>query len=1102
MRFRARVHKGDTTKLHLAVMKPFGGDFDGDEITLHVLHDIKSQAESELMDVEENLTKGGNLIVGFVQHAAIGVYKLTSVDECKFTYQDVYDLVIKGNNIHYSVEAMKRWPCSNTEKINGKQLFQMLLPTYPCKSPLTASELNRCMFLYMQQTSKKDTTYISYISFLTRILELYCFLQGITLTLHDYDVTLSPDAIEKSKQLCQYANQLCEEEKDAEQQIIQCLSRARDVLASSALDQLKNRKYGCGLLDIVNSGGKGTTTNIAQSIVMVGLQVNGTTNERNKLAINQAFPSTIQKYALIVRPFREGLRTPEFFYHIHSTRFGLIAQSLDTSESGYLYRKLWKFLEDLRISFDGSVRNANNHLIMAQYGFETTMIVSQPLILLHMTSEQILDFYLMTGSNGQESSDSSCVLEVYKLLVLRNQILAKKQLQEDIDVPISAQVLKNIIQEAKKKRGKIPKIGGVPQSKIVSQQTAHTRVLSLWIKLVTHYHVPNNIEQECYFFELLATRHLFDWNILNDITLLEHVLDFVEEKYKKSVCQDGTPVGFSAAQHIAEPLSQAQLKRMAISGESTPLMTGLARLKEIFNLSLKLQTPYMAICIRKEYEDSFDPFKQLVELYLQTIITNGSDLLPVSSNQSPCLTCKVLANNYPTGDDNSTGNNFCQANVLEDMCHVTLYLDTKKMIAHKVRPRFIAESLLSMSVILGKDRESVHIRYNTNLEEEIWFITLAIPRTSPIFNFITKGNADSFSLPVLSLRLYHALKYESTIFSGIPGITSLFQPLRKDVKFVNEDGNYVTEKRLFYETSGSNLLAVCLLREVDIEFTTTNNIHQIYQVFGIDAAMCALEQNIYETMVSSKAAIASKHVSLIAHTMCHSGKPIAMTFAGMQSKLGKHVSSDASYIKLASFERCMDSFIGAGISGAGKQNTPTGKRGPTHKCKGHLRGVSESIFAGTQMSLGTGGDFTLLSEPSDIREESSQNNIRQESSQKIEIHTQKKINQIQLTNWNTIKKNLKAYVFELPDMNRIVTDLQSQPTIPFELQMVQVNNLTKIKKCSKSAKRKEMEEAARWGALPDDIIPPSPKRSHRTTCVKEEADVFTWELNDAFLDSP
>jgi DNA-directed RNA polymerase II subunit RPB1 len=329
---RAKIHDDDTAKLHLGVTVPLGADFDGDEITLHVPHDSMSCAEAEtLMSVGENMVKEGKLIVGFVQHAAIGVYKLTSECEAIFSYQDVYQLAMRGNNMDLMMDVMSRWP-TGRNAINGKQVFQMMLTTYEGKEVLTKSHLNGLLFLKMQQTGSNC---IRLLSFLTRILEQYAVECGVSINLKDYIVSVQPQTKEQVHAIVDCANKLSETIKTDEEEraIIASLSRAREMLANDAIATLRKRKYGNGLLDVICSGAKGNLTHIAQSVSMVGIQVNQS-NQLIQLTLNHFFRTNLERLAFIYRSFFTGLTPLEFYYHLMSTRVGLIGTALNTADTG------------------------------------------------------------------------------------------------------------------------------------------------------------------------------------------------------------------------------------------------------------------------------------------------------------------------------------------------------------------------------------------------------------------------------------------------------------------------------------------------------------------------------------------------------------------------------------------------------------------------------------------------------------------------------------------------------------------------------------------------------------------------------------------------
>jgi len=70
----------------------------------------------------------------------------------------------------------------------------------------------------------------------------------------------------------------------------------------------------------------------------------------------------------IKRGFKEGLTPSEFFFAAMTGRDSLMDTALRTPKSGYLYRRLSNALQDLRIEYDHTVRDANENIIQFAYG--------------------------------------------------------------------------------------------------------------------------------------------------------------------------------------------------------------------------------------------------------------------------------------------------------------------------------------------------------------------------------------------------------------------------------------------------------------------------------------------------------------------------------------------------------------------------------------------------------------------------------------------------------------------------------------------------------------------------------------------------------------
>ena len=109
-------------------------------------------------------------------------------------------------------------------------------------------------------------------------------------------------------------------------------------------------------------------------------------------------------------------------------------------------------------------------------------------------------------------------------------------------------------------------------------------------------------------------------------------------------------------------------------------------------------------------------------------------------------------------------------------------------------------------------------------------------------------------------------------------------------------------------TSGSNLKQVLKLSFVDSERTITNNIFEVYEVLGIEAARQVIINEVYKVMQNQGLTIDIRHIMLVADAMCSLGKISGITRYGI-------VKGKASVLARASFETPMKYIIQASLSG-------------------------------------------------------------------------------------------------------------------------------------------------------------------------------------------
>jgi DNA-directed RNA polymerase subunit A" len=132
-------------------------------------------------------------------------------------------------------------------------------------------------------------------------------------------------------------------------------------------------------------------------------------------------------------------------------------------------------------------------------------------------------------------------------------------------------------------------------------------------------------------------------------------------------------------------------------------------------------------------------------------------------------------------------------------------------------------------------------------------------------------------------------------------------------------------------TEGSNLSEILKMPEVDQKRTTTNNIYEIQQTLGVEAARNAIINEAKKTLEEQGLEVDIRHIMLVADMM---------TSSGVIRQIGRHgISGEkASVLARASFEITTKHLFGACIHGESDM----------------LSGIIENVIAGQPIPLGTG----------------------------------------------------------------------------------------------------------------------------------------------------
>ncbi|RLI73693.1 DNA-directed RNA polymerase subunit A'', partial [Archaeoglobales archaeon] len=132
-------------------------------------------------------------------------------------------------------------------------------------------------------------------------------------------------------------------------------------------------------------------------------------------------------------------------------------------------------------------------------------------------------------------------------------------------------------------------------------------------------------------------------------------------------------------------------------------------------------------------------------------------------------------------------------------------------------------------------------------------------------------------------------------------------------------------------TEGSNLKKIMRVKGIDFARTTTNNIYEIYEVLGIEAARNAIIKEAISTLEEQGLEVDARHIMLVADVM---------TADGELKQIGRHgvAGEKHSILARAAFEMTVNNLLDAAIKGDVDL----------------LRGITENIIVGQPIKLGTG----------------------------------------------------------------------------------------------------------------------------------------------------
>lgn len=123
------------------------------------------------------------------------------------------------------------------------------------------------------------------------------------------------------------------------------------------------------------SGAKGNIANLGATVAFVGQQYiagcripTTLSGGRRSLPCFEVNDNSPEARGFVSGNYLHGISPDETFFHAETGREGVIATAIRTGDTGYIHKKISRKMEDLKVHWDGTVRNANGKIIEFLYG--------------------------------------------------------------------------------------------------------------------------------------------------------------------------------------------------------------------------------------------------------------------------------------------------------------------------------------------------------------------------------------------------------------------------------------------------------------------------------------------------------------------------------------------------------------------------------------------------------------------------------------------------------------------------------------------------------------------------------------------------------------
>jgi len=947
-----------TFRLNVLDTPPYNADFDGDEMNLHCPQNIQTMSELKDLAAVPYLIlapRDGKPSIEVVQDTLVGSFR-ASKDYIIVADKQMANLQMCNSYFKGKLPKAKTY--------TGRDMFSEIMPpslfiemknkkdekVIINNSKLISGTLDKSVFHNITNglipVIYHDYGPVEIKKFLDNTQRLICrwlLTSGFSIGISDLvtDTNTDTELNNKIKEMKASAykkledmrkgdienNSIFSNEEFLEREIIGILNQTTNEVATISLAKIDERTN--RMFNMVKSGSKGKETNIAQIMACVGQQnVDG---RRIAYGYTDRTLPHFTKYddgpearGFVENSFISGLSPQEVFFHAMGGREGLIDTAVKTSETGYIQRRLVKAMEDAKINYDNTVRNANGLIVQFIYGedgMDGCKIENQILPTIEMKMLEMEHKYNLTGA---DNLNIYLTPEALKTVTKDTYDRCKEHFKKLVD---DKHFIINKVNRNKK--GSLIKYP-IPFNRIITtcikrrdatgikgtlSDLTPDYVLDKIEEMINNLYIKD-IEQGMIYFHILLRLYLSPKKLIIEQHFTKAMFDWVVsqvyEYFKEAIAQPSEMVGIIAAQTIGEMGTQMTLDSFHVSGTAAAVKatSGVPRLKEILSATKKTKTPTLIIYMKPDVASVKNP------IMAEDGIAYNDDRLEQAKNIAMAIKNSIEITTLSNILEYSEI--FWDAGKLETtiendkgLLEVYKKFSVLDMNANKcrsdspwvLRMKFNKDKMNSYGLRMIDIYTKLNKAYNKyidcvysddNADECIFRIKLS--------DYALK-DIDSKDEIAAIKAMEHNIVYQ-VLLKGIKGINKVSLNKTKYDIYNSEEEKFEKVVEWVLDTDGTNLAEILSNPNIDATRTISNDIREIYTVLGIEAARNALYNELVN--VTGEGSMNYRHLSLLIDTM---------TFRGNLMSIDRHgINRNASSaLSKSSFEESVDMLINASI---------------------------------------------------------------------------------------------------------------------------------------------------------------------------------------------